>query len=327
MKVLILGGGGTLGAFSAGALCALDELGFVPDAVIGSSAGGINLLRWSAGGASAAIGFWKENARLRTILRGIFHGRNFSDGILDPGPFRARVEEGVDFEGLLHDRRVLGFLVVDMATGRVTVRGNRTETSAEALRAITRGAYALPPLLPPVPWDGTMLADGGLLQNAPLTAAASLGATSIVYVCNVHAIPRAGFQKPSTIRSTWRYAEIFFRRASNVGFVDAEIMDGRFRQVPFLAIAPPADLGFGSILRWMVPRIDAVQHLVDQGHAAARRAFEQWDASPSVLPRQVASALNGASSGASARPVPAAAGGVPPSSARLVSAPVAARTP
>ena len=45
MKVLILGGGGTLGAFSAGALRALEERGFRPDAMIGSSAGGIKVIR------------------------------------------------------------------------------------------------------------------------------------------------------------------------------------------------------------------------------------------------------------------------------------------
>jgi hypothetical protein len=38
-----------------------------------------------------------------------------------------------------------------MKTGRVTVRGNRTEKTASALRAVAQGAYALPPLLPPVP--------------------------------------------------------------------------------------------------------------------------------------------------------------------------------
>jgi predicted acylesterase/phospholipase RssA len=81
---------------------------------------------------------------------------------------------------------------------------------------VSRGAYALPPLLPPVPLGDELLADGGLLHNAPLDAAVKLGATEIVYLCNVHAIPRAGFRKTSTVRSAWRYADIFFRRASNV---------------------------------------------------------------------------------------------------------------
>ena len=276
MKVLILGGGGTLGAFSAGVLAALDEHRFEPDAIIGSSAGGINLLRWTVGGAEEAIQFWKHNAHLRTLLRGLVHGKNWSEGILDPDWFRARVEDGVDFGRLARDRRMFSFLVLDMETGRVSVRGNRTEPSPEALRAVSRGAYSLPPLLPPVSHDQMLLADGGLLHNAPLHAAVKLGATSIVYVCNVHAIPRAGFKKRSSIGSAWRYSEIFFRRASNVGFVDADIVDGRFRGVPFLVIAPPANLGFGSILRRMVPRIDAVQHLVDTGYECAGRAYSQW---------------------------------------------------
>ena len=294
MKVLILGGGGTLGAFSAGALAALDQHQFQPDVVIGSSAGGINLLRWTVGGAEEAIRFWKANAHFRTIVRGLFHGKNWSEGILDPDWFRARVEEGVDFELLARDGRNFSFLVVDMETGRVSVRGNRTESSVEALRAVSRGAYALPPLLPPVSYGRTLLADGGLLHNAPLHSAVKLGATSIVYVCNVHAIPRAGFRKRSTIRSAWRYAEIFFRRASNVGFVDAEIVDGRFRGVPFLAITPPANLRFGSLLRRMIPRIDAVQHLVDTGYECADRAYAQWHehaASSSSIPAQEATSL------------------------------------
>lgn len=289
MKVLILGGGGTLGAFSAGALKALEEHGFVPDVMIGSSAGGINLLRYLVGGAAEATAFWCSVAKVGTVLRGLLHGLNFKEGLLDARWFRARVERGVDFERMMKDPRNLAFLVVDLKTGKVTVRGNRTERDADALRAVSRGAYALPPLLPPVPLGDELLADGGLLHNAPLNAAVKLGATEIVYLCNVHAIPRAGFMKTSTVRSAWRYAEIFFRRASNVGFIDAEIVDDRFRGVPFLAIAPPANLGFGSIVRWMPPRIDAARFLVDTGYAAAKKALERWDslhAPESKLERQ-----------------------------------------
>ncbi len=280
MKVLILGGGGTLGAFSAGALRALEEDGWVPDALIGSSAGAINLLRFLVGGSSDAIRFWKETARVRTLARGLLHGGNLREGILDPDWFRTRVEKGVDFGFLMRDRRPIAFLVVDLQTGRVGVRGNRTEPSANALRAVSRGAYALPPLLPPVALGEERLADGGLLYNAPLNAAVDLGASEIVYLCNVHALPPKGFAEESTLRSTWRYAEIFFRRASNVGFVDAEIVDGRFRHVPFLAIAPPATLRFGCMLRWMMPSVDAAQFLVDSGYEAASSALAAWAPAP-----------------------------------------------
>ncbi len=277
MKVLILGGGGTLGAFSAGALMALEEHRFVPDVLIGSSAGGINLLRHLVGGPAEATAFWCSVAKLGTIIRGLIHGRNFTDGLLDAAWFRARVERGVDFEAMMKDRRNLAFLVVDLKSGKVSVRGNRTERDAEALRAVSRGAYALPPLLPPVTLDDEVLADGGLLHNAPLRAAVKLGATEIIYLCNVHAIPHQGFVKQSAIRSSWRYAEIFFRRASNVGFIDAEIVGGRYRGVPLLAIAPPANLAFGSLFRWMFPSIDAARYLVDSGYACATKALATWN--------------------------------------------------
>ena len=280
MKVLILGGGGTLGAFSAGALRAVAEYGFVPDVLIGSSAGGINLLRYTVNGPDEAVAFWDSIAKLRTVLRGLLGGRNLSEGLLDAAWLRARVEANVDFEALLRDPRNLAFLVVDLKTGRVRVRGNRTEPDADSLRAVSRGAYALPPLLPPVPLGDELLADGGLLHNAPLNAAVKLGATEIVYLCNVRAIPKDGFEETSTFHSAWRYAEIFFRRASNVGFVDEEIVDESFRGVPFLAIAPPATLGFGRLVRIMVPAVDAETYLVTTGYDCAKKALAQWRGGP-----------------------------------------------
>lgn len=280
MKVLVLGGGGTLGAFSAGALAALDEAGFVPDVLIGSSAGGINMQRWLVGGAQEAVRFWQEVGRPKTILRGLLTGKNWRQGVLDAPWFRARVERGLDFERLMRDPRNVSFMVVDLCTGRVAVRGNRTETSAEALQACARGAYALPPLLPPIEHGGEMLSDGGLLHNAPLNAAVKLGATEIVYLCNVHAVPYQGYKptRVSSVGALWRYAEIFFRRASNVGFVDADIVGETFRGVPFLAITPPATLRFGSVMRWALPGVDAAQMLIDHGYECASRALTQWSA-------------------------------------------------
>jgi len=43
--------------------------------------------------------------------------------------------------------------------------------------------------------------------------------------------------------------------------------------VPFLAIAPPATLRFGSVLRWAMPGVDAAEYLIDTRYASARRAL------------------------------------------------------
>lgn len=270
MKLLILGGGGTLGAFSAGALEVLLGCGWQPDAWIGSSAGGINLLRAYAGGPQAPGTFWR-GIGWKELVRHVFHDPR--KGLLDAQRFRARVDDGVDYAALHRDPRMFGFVVVDLMTGRVSVRTNRSEASPEALRAVAHAAFALPPLLPPVPWERELLSDGGLLQNAPLSIATKLGATEIVYLNNVHALPHEGYEHRSIVHNTWRYADVFFRRASNVGYADAEIIEGRHEGIPLLTISPPATLRFGSILRWMLPTVNAMEYLVEQGRACAQKAL------------------------------------------------------
>ena len=272
MKLLILGGGGTLGAFSAGALEVVLEAAWRPDTWIGSSAGAINLLRCFAAGPSAPANFWRSIGP-KTLL-GHLLSHDPRRGLLDAARFRASVDEGVDYDRLFHDQRTFGFMVVDLQTGRVRIRSNRTESSPEALRAVAHAAFAVPPLLPPVAWAGELLADGGLLHNAPLSAAVDLGATEIIYLNNVHALPHPNFAGNSILRATARYADVFFRRASNVGFADAEIVEDRFRGIPFLTIAPPATLRFGSMMRWMLPTVNAMAHPVERGRVSACRALD-----------------------------------------------------
>lgn len=289
MRALLLGGGGTLGAFSAGALRALEEHGWRPDLCIASSAGGINLLRSLVGGAREAAEFW-TSLRAGDLFEEALRDNPFNGGVLNEEAFYARVEEGVDFERLRADPRLLAFLVVDMRSGRVALRGNRTEATAESLRLVSRAAYALPPLMPPVRVGESLLCDGGLLQNAPLERAAALGATEIVYLCNVQVVPHERYDRPWTLPATLRYFEIFFRRASNVGFADAEVTEGTWRNIPFLTIAPPAAPGLRSLLSAVLPTHKRLERLVGIGYAEATAALGQWDRARELVPAQLTSA-------------------------------------
>lgn len=275
MRTLILGGGGTLGAFSAGALQALEARHWTPEICIGSSAGGINLLRASVGGADAAAAFWAD-LDWRALLREAVRERPWSGGLLAEHAFYERVERDVDFDALHRDGRQIGFLVVDMETGRVSVRGNRTEPTAEGLRTVSRAAYALPPLLPPVRDGDRWLADGGLLHNAPLEAALRLGASEIVYLCNVQVLPHEGYARPATIPATGRYLDIFFRRASNVGFADQQVTEHLWRGVPLLVIAPPPTRGLSSLVRYMVPSKKGLGALIKLGRIRGKEAIDHW---------------------------------------------------
>jgi NTE family protein len=239
VRALLLGGGGHLGAFSAGALLSLEAAGWRPDLLIASSAGAINALRSSAGGARAAAEFWASLEPSRLVWRAL--AVEPFGGLLGGPRFYALVEAGVDFEALFSAPLPLAFLVVDLETGRVALRGNRTEPDADRLRLVSRAAYSLPPLLPPVDVGGRPLADGGLLRNAPLERALELGASEIVYLCNVRLEPPPGYRGRSIAAATWRYLDVFFRRASNVGFADAAVVDGRLGETPVVTIAPPPE--------------------------------------------------------------------------------------
>ncbi|GAC1365536.1 MAG: hypothetical protein NVSMB47_16880 [Polyangiales bacterium] len=165
----------------------------------------------------------------------------------------------------------------------MSVRGNRTETSVDALRAVAHGSFALPPLLSAVPLDGACLADGGLMRNAPLEHALTLGATEIVYLCNVQVAPRAGWHLATSMpRTLLRYANIYFRRASNVGYADAPIVEAKYHGVPFLTIAPPPSLRLSSAL---LPTARSMRSLVDLGEECALRAIEEArHVAPEIVP-------------------------------------------
>ena len=82
-------------------------------AMIGSSTGSIDLLRYLVGGAEEAARFWTTLA-WRPLLREGANHHIFRDGILNPERFRARVEDGVDFARLKAGPRSIGFLVVNL---------------------------------------------------------------------------------------------------------------------------------------------------------------------------------------------------------------------
>lgn len=294
MRVLILGGGGTLGAFSAGALQFLERrANYTPDAVICSSAGGINYLRSTVGGADEAARFW-TSLDGATLIAEALRDNPLNGGLLNERRWYERVERGVDFEALLAARTNVGFIVVDLATGTVDVRGNRTELDASSLRQISRAAYSLPPLLPPVKHEGTLLADGGFLHNAPLEAALELGATEVVYLCNVAVAPSQWRSSAWTLPAFRRYADVFFRRASNVGFAGAKITEGKFHGVPFVAIAAPAIGGLRSMFSAMLPTGPRVERLVESGFRAAREAFAGYRAPAKTTPTDAAARALGA---------------------------------
>ncbi|MBA3799150.1 MAG: patatin-like phospholipase family protein [Geodermatophilaceae bacterium] len=202
--VLVLGGGGALGAYQAGGLLALLEAGVVPDAMFGCSAGALNAAflatEPTVDRAEQLRAWWLDPrtqhllapsgwSRVRGIARSIAAGAR---SLLDPGPLRRIIEEHVPAHELseLQIPLTITTTCLDCSAPRHHSHGPMAETLL--------ASSALPGLFPPVRLpaglDGNgcrtthLHVDGGVLCGVPLTAAlAAAGPTDriIVFDCGL----------------------------------------------------------------------------------------------------------------------------------------------
>ena len=185
--LLVLGGGGAMGSYQAGAILALVEAGVVPDAMFGCSAGALNaafLATEPTVDRAEQLRAWWQDPRTQHLLapsgwsrfRGL--ARSVAAGarsLLDPGPLRRLIEEHVPAHDLSELRIPLTVTTtcLDCSVPRHHRHGPLTDTLV--------ASSALPGLFPPVRLpagrDSTgcrevhLHVDGGVLCGVPLTAA------------------------------------------------------------------------------------------------------------------------------------------------------------
>lgn len=203
--VLVLQGGGALGAYQVGVYEALHEAGIEPDWVIGTSIGAINaaliagnpreqrLERLSAfwghveqqsrlAGPLDWLGMGNLLANMTTVMRGIpaffepnlgaLRGTQAALGVdqaayYSTEPLRHTLRELVDFEQLQNGGMRLTVGAVNVCSGRMRYFDTREETvGLEHIMA----SGALPPAFPAVRIDGEAYWDGGLYSNTPIEA-------------------------------------------------------------------------------------------------------------------------------------------------------------
>lgn len=204
-NVLVLQGGGALGAYQAGVYERLAEAGLMPDWIAGISIGSINAALIAGNPPERRVErlrrFWDTVSSHLTappLLPGEPGRRLFNEASAGltaafgaPGFFEPRVPPAFAYPpGLpgpvsVYDsdplRRTLESLVdfdrinagdVRLSVGAVNLRtGNFAyfDSAREAIRpAHIMASGALPPGLPPVEIDGELYWDGGLVSNTPL---------------------------------------------------------------------------------------------------------------------------------------------------------------
>jgi NTE family protein len=203
-NVLVLQGGGALGAYQAGVYQALHEAGLEPDWVIGTSIGAINAALIAGNAPTDRLAklqaFWKsveyafpassmatfpggtQASRLLTMFNGLpaffkpnplaLMGNSWPMGAEDAGhystaPLRALLGELVDFDLINRHETRISVGAANVCTSQMHYFDSRAqEFRVEHVMA----SGALPPAFPAVRVEGELYWDGGILSNTPLEA-------------------------------------------------------------------------------------------------------------------------------------------------------------
>ncbi|HEY2482883.1 MAG TPA: patatin-like phospholipase family protein [Caulobacteraceae bacterium] len=201
-QVLVLQGGGALGAYQVGVYQALDQAGVELDWVVGTSIGAINAAIIAGSPRSERMPrlaeFWKRIARghlfetpgtpaipaavrnwwaVSAGIPGFFepNGRALLSpfaflpceeaGYYSVEPLKATLADLLDFELLAKARTRLTVGASDVTTGEMTYFDSR-DTRLDIRHVLASGA--LPPAFPPVRIDDGLYWDGGILSNTPV---------------------------------------------------------------------------------------------------------------------------------------------------------------
>lgn len=179
--VVVLSGGGGLGAAQAGMLLALHDAGLVPDAYVGSSAGALNAA-WAAGynsyaGVEELCRVW-ERVKTRDVLT------NKKAAFL-------RVATGRS--SLFSSKKILNALASDIAytdfsEADTLVEVVTTKLSTGVAYSHRRGpvlpllqaSVAIPGVFEPIEIDGELHVDGGVTQLVPVLSALRMNPKRII---------------------------------------------------------------------------------------------------------------------------------------------------
>jgi len=200
--VLVLSGGGAKGLAHIATLQTLDSLGIVPDLVIGTSMGSVVGGLYSMGYSGDSIASIASTINWKKVLGGSLSLRYVSNE--EKNQFKQYL---VDFDlvkrkpkvysSVLNDSNLrnllatLTFPVLEInnfddlsipfrAMTTDIVNGKEVLLSKGSLSLAMRASMSIPAIFKPVPYNKTLLVDGGVLNNFPVDVAVELGADFII---------------------------------------------------------------------------------------------------------------------------------------------------
>jgi len=275
-RIFVMGGGAALGAHQAGALQYLDEQGIKPDVLIGSSIGVVNSCVYASVGAQGVVQAWKEFQAFPRMFYPTLRNNPFTGLALSSiERLASGIEEFIDFPGLMDSSIDLEFILLNLSTGRGEMWSKRHCRDWRELRTLSRAGYSIPPLFPPVEFQGQQFVDGGLAWNVPLGYAIELEATEIYVLAPVSStLP---YLPPVTGRVAYlrRLADVLFRTIGNVGRIHASLDGGLFHGVPVTVIEPGEEFSGAGLRLLFHSSPEKAERLLAAGYRDAKRAVNR----------------------------------------------------
>lgn len=258
MKALVLSSGASHGAFQSGVLVALDELGWTPDLILGTSVGAINGVGYVSGlSGNEVADLWHE---IRT--KDVYRWRPWKDWfrvlswnyILDTSPLKQFLRTWIDMDSVYESDQTMLVAGVDIRTGGQCFFSSKLGKEIAPIR----NNYQVRPLdynsimssaaIPGVfPWqDGVW--DGAFQQHNPLKPAVLMGATEILVV-HLDVFKEETSMPNGLLQTAWRVIELStsYHLLRDVNLLRERNALSNYRQIDVNVVCPQEPLGYSKL--------------------------------------------------------------------------------
>lgn len=261
---LVLSGGGLKGLAHIGVLRALEERGLVPSLVVGVSMGALIGGAWAAGRRIRELEDRALSLERGDVFR-IAHLDMAMRRMLSPAVYRREPLDRIindlvgerTFRDLEHRLLVN---TVDINSGHQMLWGLPGLDTARVADAVF-ASCALPGILPPREVNGHFCADGAIVDNLPVRAAAAVGEGPVIAVdVGAGDVERAGIERSGFAMTYGRGIEIVMGKL-------AELTLHEWTTPPLVLIRP-------KVSRVGMFAFNRTQHLLAEGYRATHEALD-----------------------------------------------------
>lgn len=284
MRVLVLSGGGSKGAYQVGALKhIIGELGVTYDAFVGVSVGAINcasLAMFSSGEENQAISIlsdmWAKLNTTKIYKRWFPFGRwhaLWNKSFFDSSPMQNLLRDTLSLEKIRASGKPVSVGTVSLSSGKYTIFDQDSDHFIDAVIA----SASFPGMLTPVKFLGQLWTDGGVKEISPIKKAVEMGADVIdIIITSPHTRVKRFIENPTTVDILKRSLDLSTDKimANDIEKVElynklalAEISDKRYVKINILRPE------FNLIEDLLDFRPEKIQEMMEKGYADAKSKY------------------------------------------------------